>query len=651
MVWVVAAITALIVALLATAMARRLLGAHVGAIRGLIVGVVFYLAITPTLNTVAVAAALVDETTEEVIASTGAIIAVLVLSLAWAFLLGLALLVVAEVMVPTGSVDDPVTAVRHWIARRRRTRRFAQVGSVFARAGLRTLLRGDPRRASGPELGDALAQTLQSAGVTFVKFGQVLSTRDDLLPPAVVERLATLRDDVAPEPWERMRTVLDSDVPGWSESLEIEQVPLAAASIGQVHRAKLRDGTVVRDVVVKIQRPGARETVLVDTDILQRLAGGLENRTEWAREMDVSSLVRGFSAALVEELDYRREAENVGYLAHAKGVRVPRIFPGLGSSRVLVMERIDGVTLTHARDRLAALGDADRAGLARTLMSSVLDALLVKGVFHADLHPGNVVLTPSGELALLDFGSVGVLDREVRELLLGLLTAIDAQDSASAVTLLLRLLPPGRYDSYALRRDLGAALTLMGGSEGFSPSDLARFFGVFRTHRLALPPHVAGALRTFGSLQGCLAILSPGEDLRALVREGTRSAAVALAEPRTVGTLALSRTLATAAVLSGLPASLDAMLRDVTQGRLVHEAVRGARAIARDAARELVPTIVASVLVLAAVGLFAVRGGPMLTQTVSWATYLAAAVAFVGGSLVLRVLFRQFHGNADDGAT
>ncbi|OJX96916.1 MAG: hypothetical protein BGO96_02240 [Micrococcales bacterium 73-15] len=649
--WVLALVTALAVASLARFVARRLLGAPVGWARGLVVGLVFYLLLSPMLTRAASAAALVDAATLELTASPEVAVAVILLVLVWAFLLGVALLLLAEMLAPTGSVRDPITWVRDAIAARRRTRRYVQVGVIVTRHGLRRLLRGDPRGADGTRIGRALVEVLQDSGVTFVKFGQVASTRGDLLPPALVTELATLQSSVAPEPWDRIAAVLDAELPGWRDRLRVEEEPLAAASIAQVHRARLVTDEVDDDgrpvelrVVVKVQRPDAREQVSVDVDILQRLARTLTSRAAWARDMDVEGLVAGFSTALVEELDYRREAENMRLVAAATAssdVRVPVVHDAESTTRVVVMEEVEGVTLDRGAAFLATLPAQRRAELARTLMASVLHQILVTGVFHADLHPGNVVVTPDARLVLLDLGSVGVLDRELRELILGLLAAFDAEDNETAVTLLLRLLPPGEYDAYALRRDLGAAMTVIAGGAGVGSAGLALLFDVFRTHRLALPPHVAGALRTVGSLQGCLAILDPGADLADLVRSGTRQVAKDLVDLDEVRGLAVSRGIALGSLATSAPGVIDAGVRSLALGRPTRSVVGGLAGIARAAMAELVPTIVAGILVLAAVMLFAVPGGPMLTQTISWATYLAAFVGAAGTALVLRVLFRQ----------
>lgn len=639
-------LSGIVVALVARALARRLLGAPVGGVRAFVVGVVIFLAASPAANAVAVPAGLVDPVTKEPVVGLGIGALLVVLAFGWAFALGVGVLVLAELLVPTGSVPNPLEWLREVLARRRRTRRYLRVTAIFARHGLRSLLRRDPRQASAADVGAALVGALNACGVTFVKLGQVLSTRGDLIPPALADELVQLQTSAAPEAWEAIERVVRDELGSRRDQVEIAPVPLAAASVAQVHRARIV--ATGEQVVVKVQRPGARESVRVDVDIVRRLGTRLEASAPWAREMRVAALADGFGDALLEELDYGLEVANTLRLASAVGddVVVPRIHTDLSTAGVIVMEHIDGVTLGRAADRLAELDASDpgaRERLARTLLTSVLRQVLVEGVFHADLHPGNVVLRTDDRLALLDLGSVGILDRQLREILLGLLAAFDAQDNEAAATLLLQLVPPSEIDGYALRRDLGAAMTVVAGPGGLGPAGVARLFDVFRRHQLALPPHVAAALRTFASLQGCLETLAPGADQVALIRECTRAVAGGLVSPENLRATALSRSLATLAVVGRLPGRLDAVVTQVAGGELAASrrlrtevAAWGDRALG-----DVVSTLVAGVLVIAAVMLLGVDGGPMMTSTVPWTWYLAASVGLVGAGLTLRVLFRQ----------
>lgn len=639
--FVVGAIAAVLVTGAAAATARRLVGAPVGAVRLLLVGVVFFLAAVPSANALVVPAGLVDADTQEPLVGPGPVLLFLLLVFGWAFALAVAVLVLAELAAPTGTVRDPVTWLRDALARRRRTRRYLQVMGLFARRGLRSALRGDPRALSTAQRNTELVAAMEEAGVTFVKMGQVLSTRADVIPPSLAEELSRLQSHAATVPWSQIAQVIDAELGVRRADLDVDESPLAAASLAQVHAATLADGTAV---VVKVQRPGAAVTVEVDTDIVRRIAHQAADRAQWARDARLGALADGFADALLEELDYRREASNTRMLAGAVGheLDVPAIHEAHSTRRVIVMQRVDGVTLDRAEAALAELTEEDRDGLAHALLRSVLRQILLTGVFHADLHPGNVVLQTSGRLALLDLGSVGILDAQLRENVLGLLLAIDAQDVESAATHLLQVVPPSDVDGYALRRDLGTAMTLL--ADGLTPTAMASLFGVIRDHRLALPPHVAAALRTFGSLTGCLQILAPRTEIMDLIRDCTRDLAPEVLAPKRLANLGLSRAAAGYAVASRVPGALDSLSRQVADGEV--RAVTSLRHALQEwgnrVLSEIVSVAVAGIMVIAAVILLGVFGGPMMTATMPWTWFLASCLGLVGFALVLRVLFREF---------
>jgi ubiquinone biosynthesis protein len=323
-----------------------------------------------------------------------------------------------------------------WRALRQRyahTRRYVTVSRIAARHGLSAYLSG--RRPAQPDtrpLARNVRQALEEAGGMFVKLGQVLSTRADLLPPDVIAELSGLQDHVPPA------------LPGTVEAMLAEELgapaayfksfdpqPIAAASIAQAHRAQLATG---EQVVVKVQRPGVGALVEGDLDILLRLARTLHARASWARELGVLDMAEGFAMALREELDFSVEARNIAAVAAdgSEEIRIPAVYSA--TTRVLVLEWLDGVNVRDAGGRLVG---CDRLALARALLTTMLRQVMVDGTFHADPHPGNVLVLRDGKLALIDFGSVGRLDPLQQAALGRLLLAVAHRNAILRVVIMI----------------------------------------------------------------------------------------------------------------------------------------------------------------------------------------------------------------------
>src|SRR6516162_1280511 len=296
----------------------------------------------------------------------GAFIATMLIAVTLELLARPGRLAAVESRLRASPVPHPIRSLRQ---RAGRTRRYLQVTRIAARHGLSSYLGG--RRPGADEsrpLARNLRVALDEAGGMFVKLGQVLSTRADLLPPDVIAELSRLQDHVAPADPAGIEALLTAELgaPPYSVFKSFEAVPLAAASIGQAHRARLATG---ERVIVKVQRPDVRALVERDLDILLRMARALQARAVWAREYAVLEMTRGFAAALREELDFRIEARNIAAVAGSSRIRVPAVYGQLSTSRVLVMEYLDGVAVRHAEPVLAA-GGTDRHGLARGLLVS-----------------------------------------------------------------------------------------------------------------------------------------------------------------------------------------------------------------------------------------------------------------------------------------
>ncbi len=267
-----------------------------------------------------------------------------------------------------------------------------------------------------PEFARRLRLTLEDCGGMFVKFGQIASTRSDLLPEVITTELAQLQSAARPVPADEVREMLEQELGASVEeefaSFDFE--PLAAASIGQTHRAVLKTG---EHVVVKVQRPGIEDIVHRDAAVLRMAAGFVERRVEAARILGVKRLAEELILSLEKELDYGAEAASgIAFLEHLEddeGIAAPKVYQSLSTRRVLVMEEIRGVTVAdHAA--IEAAPDAAKV-LASRLLQSFLDQVLRDGLYHADPHPGNIFVDPAGLLWFLDFGAVGRLSPVVLE--------------------------------------------------------------------------------------------------------------------------------------------------------------------------------------------------------------------------------------------
>ncbi|HEX2163323.1 MAG TPA: AarF/UbiB family protein [Thermoanaerobaculia bacterium] len=283
----------------------------------------------------------------------------------------------------------------------------------------------EPPPPATAEEAERLARDLEALGPTFIKLGQLLSTRSDLLPPPYLEALSRLQDEVEPFSYGEVEQIVSEELGVRISKAfgSFEATPAASASLGQVHRATLRDG---RAVAVKVQRPGIRPRVLADLEAIERLVGFVQDHSERARRFRLAALLEEFRRSLVAELDYRREAQNLLALGRTlepyPHLTVPRPIDDYSTSRVLTMEYVDGAKLDEVSP-LARL-ELDGAALADELFEAYLVQVLVEGLFHADPHPGNLLLTRDGRLALIDLGMVGHVAPGLRDRLLKLLIAL-----------------------------------------------------------------------------------------------------------------------------------------------------------------------------------------------------------------------------------
>ena len=292
----------------------------------------------------------------------------------------------------------------------------------------------------GRALPEELADDLEKMGPTFIKFGQLLSSRPDLLPEPYLKALARLQDKVKPFPFAEVEAIVTSELGvRISKAFSFfEEKQIAAASLGQVHRAALRDG---RPVVVKVQRPEIRRQIAEDFEVLEEIADFLDQHTEIGRRYRFGKILAELKSSILQELDYQREASNLTTLANNlkefPHIVVPLPVLDYSSRSVLTMDCVSGTKITALSPvvTLEINGDA----LAEELFKAYLKQVLIDGFFHADPHPGNIFLTDDGRVALLDLGMTGRVSPKMQENLLRLLLAISEGNGDEAVKIILRI--------------------------------------------------------------------------------------------------------------------------------------------------------------------------------------------------------------------
>lgn len=412
-------------------------------------------------------------------------------------------------------------------------RRYHQIADALARHGLAYLTgmlgldrftalpralfdrspRPDPIRAPAH-----LRLVLEELGTTFIKLGQILSTRADLLPPEYQAELAKLQDAAPPVAFAEIEQIVVDELGQPLDELfaSFETTPLAAASIGQAHAATLLDGT---EVVVKVRRPGAGEQVEEDLEILQSLAATAARRWDLAEQYDFVGLAQEFAQTLRFELNYVHEGQNAERIAanfrDDPTVHVPRVFWERTTSRVLTLERLRGMKIND----LAALDAAriDRRQLAEHSSRVLLKMIFEDGFFHADPHPGNFFVESESCLGLVDFGMVGTLDERTQDALAAVLLAVTGRDADTLVDTFLDLgVARQRVDRFTLRRDLEHLLARYYDrplGEIAVGALLTDALALIRHHRLRMPADLALLSKTLMMGEGLAAQLDPSFNL------------------------------------------------------------------------------------------------------------------------------------------
>ena len=447
-------------------------------------------------------------------------------------------------------------------------------GEWLERAGLWRMLGRREKVEVSPEMQRATTarrfrMLLNDLGPTFVKLGQILSTRADLLPAEFIEELATLQDHVEPFPLEDVYTRIRESLGREPTELfkQIDPEPLAAASIAQVHRAVTLEG---EEVVVKVQRPGIAASIDSDLGVLRSLARLLEAVVEETGVYTPTGIVDEFDRAIHEELDFLNEADNVrAFLENHRErpfMKIPRVYASLSSRTVLTLEFIRGVKINQAR-----LAEEDRKAIAKNILEASFRQLFDDGLFHGDPHPGNILLLEGNRLALLDFGVVGRLTRPMQETLVMLCLAVALKDSDSVARILYRVgVPDARANLVGFRNDIDAILgqhlaTTLGQVD--TRSLLRDLLDLAVKYRIRIPKEYALLSRASVSTEGMLRSLYPEMNIIEVALPYAKELLAGRYDPSQLQGGLMRTLLRFQSMASDLPTQLSQILLDMESGK------------------------------------------------------------------------------------
>ena len=463
---------------------------------------------------------------------------------------------------------------------RRHLARFGEIAAVFAKYGWGWLLEkaglgGEVEQARGPTVEAGGPARLRSAfeelGPTFIKLGQLLSTRPDILQADYIRELAKLQDTAPTVRVERIRQAAADEFgqPIQEVFAAFDEEPVAAASLAQVHHARLPDG---REVMVKVQRPGVDDAVQLDLEVMASVARFVEQRWEPARAYGLSDLVEEFSIILREELDYTREGQNTdrlrANLADVKRVAVPEVFWEFTTRRVLVLERIAGAKVTDVESLRAA--GVDTADVAQRLVSLFLKQIYLDGFFHSDPHPGNILVAEDGTIGLLDCGATGLLDEPTKAGAIRLLIAFSERDSRQFAEDLIEIgITPAGLNTQELVQDVSRLVRhyydLPTRAADFGEL-LARALSIAARHHIRIPGSFAALGKVLSNLDGISKALDPDFNFTTTARPFIARAIRREFGSEQMGADMLRVALDMRDLLVSLPAHLSGLLRKAIEG-------------------------------------------------------------------------------------
>ena len=537
--------------------------------------------------------------------------------------------------------------------------RFSQIGRILVRHGFGFVfdVRRDRREKRGaeellaPNFGVRLRRALDDLGPTFVKFGQLLSTRSDIIPESILSELQKLQDTAAPIPLEVAQAVIERELGLPTEKLfaEFDPVPLGSASIGQVYEARLRGGEAV---AVKVQRPEAQRRVAADLALMKDFAALLDARFGDRIFIDVPGLVAEFEGVIRRELDYHAEAQNARRFAinfTGTPVKIPKIYTELSTKRVLTMEFVEGIRFYNLQPLL--LAPAERRRVATMGADTIFKMAFEDGFFHGDPHPANLVLTPEGELALLDFGMVGFMSRGDIEALSRLFISVIQRDAAAALRGLeglgVRYAPEVREDLVQELREFLYKYSGLSVGEVTLGQALSELISLIRRYRLSVPPVFPLLTKALVTAEGLSRSIDPTINVYEIARPYANRLLRERYEPQFLFERSQERALEYARYLEDYPEQLRQLLTELEDGELeVKFSHGGLDELSGEVdvlANRLVFAVVTGALLIGSsfLGAFA-SGGPQVPYLgIPVVAFVGFTLALVMATILLTVIFRS----------
>ena len=438
--------------------------------------------------------------------------------------------------------------------------------------GIRLISRKPRERFDVLSRYERLRMAFEELGPTFIKMGQILSTRPDLIPVEFIRELEKLQDKVPPFPFSQVKEIVEHELHASliDTFLHFHEAPLAAASIAQVHRAQLKTG---EEVIVKVQRPGMRKIIDVDLEILFHLATLAEKYIEELEIYRPTKIVEEFAVTLEKEIDFNIEASYVERFARQflgnEDIYVPRIFRQLTTEHVLTMEYVEGIKVSD----IAAL---DKGGFDRKIIASrgadlMLEQIFLHGFFHADPHPGNICVLPGNVICYLDFGMMGHVDQQSRNNFANILYGYVQRDEAKIAAATLKIVEwEDEPDRHALEKDIASFMEL----HLYKPLKeirvgylLQEFLGLFIRHRLRLPPDIFLMVKALTEIEGAGLLMDPDFDMAERVAPFIRRLQMEKIQPKRLIGDFIESGGALIQLLKSIPEDMHDILTQVKQGK------------------------------------------------------------------------------------